>query len=184
MSKNLNLSLLIASLIITTLELPALTQEQGKTQNKLQFFCGQSYEPTTRKNLPTTFGQPPLGRKIAIVLWKSEWAKGLDSSARCQEVAKRFQSAYEKGILEYLTYGQSNNTPVICATRYYGGPCQQLILTLRQKENPIEVLNQLNDIVRGRSSSVLMQSSGGSQLYVRFDLKGFIDKNSSQNNNK
>jgi len=184
--KNLNLlstTILIAGTITLTGTMPAFTQTE--TRHQIGFSCGQSSEPSTKVNIPTTFAQPLSGNKTAIIVWKNEANKktSLNPTMRCQEVAKRFQLAYDQGVLEYLTYGQMNNQQVICATQDYGGPCQQLILTLKPEDKPMAVLNQLNSIIRGNASKALIQSTGEAQIYIRFNVQEFVNQASPQKNN-
>ena len=152
---------------------PALTQSAS---NRVQFFCGQGYDPEINQYVPTTFAQVPQQRKTAIIRWKSDQFSGWPPKERCEAVSPRFQRAYENGILNYLTHGWMNRQRVVCATGSYGGPCEELLLTLKPGDNPFQVLNQLNAILGGNASSVLNQNTGESQIYIRFDVEAFLEQ--------
>lgn len=158
--------------------LPAWTQTDDRSANRIQFFCAPGYDDELKQSIPTTFAGGQENRKTAIVRWRSDWFKrdSGDPNTRCEEVSARFQQAYQLGMLAYLTHGRMSGKPVICATRNYGGACQQLILTLKAEDDPNEVLNQLNSILQGGASTVLNQSTGDSQVYIRFDVEAFVNQ--------
>ena len=182
MKKQVALTILTASAIAVTSALPVLTQTEVNLTSQLQFFCTEGYDPDLKQYIPTTFAQRLQDRKTAIIRWRSDWFKrtGWDQEARCQEVALRFQEAYQEGMLEYLTHGRMNHQSVICATRNYGGSCQKLILTLKPQDNPIQVLNLLNSTFNGAAGTVINQSTGESQVYIHFDVQEFVNRASGK----
>ena len=77
--------------------------------------------------------------------------------SRCQAVSKQFQIAYESGNLEFITHGQKNGYPIICATNVANGPCVVQLFTLKAGDDPEAVLAELFDIRGGLTSRVLEQ---------------------------
>ncbi len=169
--------------VIATGALAVFNTSQALTQtspSQVLFFCRQGYDPGVKQSVPTTFAQRPQQRKTAIIRWTSGQLSQWEPMKRCEAVSPRFQSAYDKGILTYLTYGWINRQRVICSTRDYGGPCEELLFTLKTEDNPVQVLNQLNSILGGNASSVLNQNTGQSQVYIRFDIDAFLKQASAQ----
>ena len=85
--------------------------------------------------------------------WGSSWTP----IARCKAVSKQFQIAYESGNLEFITHGQKQGYPIICATNVANGPCVVQLFTLKLGDDPKAVLAELFDIRGGLTSRVLEQ---------------------------
>lgn len=59
-----------------------------------------------------------------------------------------------------------NNQPVIC-TAYADGSCQRLLFTLRKGiDRPLDVVEQLQETLMGRSVSTIPQSDGDPQVIL------------------
>jgi len=160
---------------------PAMPLAQANPRD-IQFICASSYDPSSQGRVPTTFAWTPRG-KIAIIRWKSNWAAntGYTPEARCNAVSPRFDEAYQNGTLVYLTNGRLNNQKVICTTRE-ANDCDTVLLTLQPDENELMVLRQLNNILQGRASAPLEQSSeqlehsdGTPQIYFNLDIETFLE---------
>jgi Circadian oscillating protein COP23 len=177
MKKLLALTVLVTGAIALFNTSQALTQP---APSRVMFFCRHGHDPEVNQSVPTTFAQHPQQRKTAIIRWKSGQLGQWEPIKRCEAVSPRFQTAYDKGTLNYLTYGWINRQRVICSTRDYGGPCEELLFTLKAEDNPVQVLNQLNSILGGNASSVLNQNTGQSQVYIRFDVDAFLKQASAQ----
>ena len=131
----------------------------------------------------TTYAWNPTNKK-AVVYWARDdfSGNGFDQETRCQEVSPRFQNAYDKGTLKFLTNGFINKQPVICTAKEVGGDCQELLITLLHQDNAEETLDHLSQILRGDGGKPLTQSSGdkvytqGDRIYVEVDIDGFLNQ--------
>ncbi|MBC1240689.1 MULTISPECIES: COP23 domain-containing protein [Nostoc] len=132
---------------------------QGKT-----YFCEQSND-----GVWTTYAKNYNNKKIPII----RWVKTLGSytpKIRCQEVSARFQGAYEKGILNYLTTGISGSQAVICAASQYGGPCSQLLFTLKSHQDASSVLQNLVEIGYRARGPISQSQDASSQVYIDMSM--------------
>ncbi len=128
----------------------------------------------------TTFAKNYNNQKIPVI----RWVKTLGNytpAARCQEVSSRFQSAYEKGILNYLTTGISGSQAVICAASQYGGPCSQLLFTLKSPRDASSVLQNLVEIGYKARGPVLQSEDASSQIYI--DMSMLVNEKAPQREN-
>jgi len=67
---------------------------------------------------------------------------GYSAKTRCEQVSPRFQEAYDKGTLNYMTNGtwkgqNGKDKPVICAASVLGGDCETLLFTSAPKREAI-----------------------------------------------
>ena len=93
-----------------------------------------------------------------MIRWvSSNWGSSWTPMSRCQAVSKQFQIAYESGNLEFITHGQKNGYPIICATNVANGPCVVQLFTLKAGDDPEAVLAEIFDIRGGLTSRVLEQ---------------------------
>ncbi|MBC6477534.1 MAG: hypothetical protein GDA56_06835 [Hormoscilla sp. GM7CHS1pb] len=105
---------------------------------------------------------------------------GYSAKKRCEQVSPRFQEAYDKGTLNYMTNGtwkgkNGKDQPVICAASVLGGDCETLLFTLRHKDDSQKILAQLNEIIQDNSSKPARHDSGVSdQIYIKVDLEDFL----------
>jgi hypothetical protein len=129
---------------------------------------------TSRDGVPTTYALTATGRKVAVIRWVKNWGGKYTPEVRCREVSEKFQSASEQGLLKYLTYGIKSGQKVICVAGEYGGPCQQILFTLRSNENPDLVLQDMMS-VGFRAQGPVVQSEDGSPQYY-YDFEKFIEK--------
>ncbi|MDZ8079736.1 MAG: COP23 domain-containing protein [Nostoc sp. DcaGUA01] len=142
---------------IASISSPSLAQ--AKT-----YFCEKSND-----GVWTTYAKNYNNKKIPII----RWVKTLGNytpKIRCQEVSSRFQSAYEKGILNYLTSGISGNQAVICAASQYGGPCSQLLFTLKSHKDASSVLQNLVEIGYRARGPILQSEDASSQVYIDMSM--------------
>ena len=170
----------LSALTVTTLAFTALLftilPSFGRV-NKVKFICSKDYDAKSDQVFYATLAK--VGNtKTTIVFWKSEAFinSGWSPKKRCQAVTPKFQSAYDKQVLRYLTYGWQNGQPIICAADSFGGPCQESLFTLKRDDDPWEVLSILNNTLRGEANQVLNQSTGEYQHYVRFDIDQFLNQ--------
>jgi hypothetical protein len=159
--------------LIATLTLSAIPIVQAQTRSdKIQFTCRAGFDKNTGKKQPTTYLWFQ-GNKHGVV----RWVKAMGSTTpqeRCNEVSSRLQEALDNGSLNFVTNGRMNNQPVICTAREYKGDCDTLILTLRDEDKPLEVLEGFKEALMGRSMGPMIHSSGFPQMYYQIDLQDTI----------
>lgn len=151
------------------------------TPSQVRFTCGTSEDPNEQKSYPTTLAYFPQANQTAIIRWKKDWGKEWPAKRRCEVVSPKFQQAYEQGLLNYLTWGYLSKSPqddtkIICAAKHYGGRCDLTLFTLSKEDDPWEVMQNLNYIIQGSASTVINQSTGKSQAYIRFDVESFLNR--------
>jgi len=159
----------------TSPELPAISAQGWK------FICREGKKQNGKLLSPTTYAWRPEGKK-ALVRWEKDVfeAMGYPPMTRCQQVSPRFQEAYDRGTLNYMTNGtwkdkNGKDQPVICAAKVLKGDCETLLFTLRHKDDSEKILAQLNEIIQGSSSKPVGHDSGVSdQIYIKVDLEEFL----------
>ena len=170
-NQSLSISLALVSLttaIVTANIAPSFSQSAAPDQ--VTFFCKEVYDRASGEKIPATVAWVP-GRQgnVRIVGWKSEYflKKGWNAQKRCEEVTPKFQKAYDEGRLNFLTTGTAGGYPIICAVAQQGESCDSIaqLFTIKPHDNPDLVLQQLMDILEGKTSDMLLQSSGN-QIYV------------------
>jgi hypothetical protein len=144
------------------------------TNSPVQFICSEGYDRVSTRRLPTTYAWTQRG-KIALVRWKTEQFPGYPPQKRCEEVSPRFQEAYESGTLSFITNGMMNRQPVICTTRQYGGGCETLLMTLRLQDNSLAILEELKNVLKGRTSGPVVHSSGTARVYYQINIEQFLE---------
>ncbi|CCQ55903.1 MAG: COP23 domain-containing protein [Crocosphaera sp.] len=101
----------------------------------------------------------------------SEWTP----QKRCEEVSSRFQEAYDNGSLQYIGNGWENNQPVICTAREKGDDCVTTLMTLRPKDDPIKMTQNMVNLLRGRATGVIRHSATEkSTQYFEIDFDKFL----------
>jgi hypothetical protein len=177
MSKNLPTKLivfLLSGCVLTTIGITSLIN-QAKADDPVRFICASGYDQLTEKRFPTTYAWTPRG-KIAIIRWKYSWFnnKTVTPQQRCQQVSFRFQTAYNNQSLAYITNSRLNGQNVICTTRNYKGTCETTLLTLRPEDDPLQILDDLKDILRGRATEPIEHSSQQPPVYYQIDINKFL----------
>jgi hypothetical protein len=147
---------------------PALSQPKGPAQ--ITFFCKDVYDPASGQKIPATFAWVPERQgNITVVGWKSQYfaKRGWNAQKRCADITPRFQQAFDSGRLQYLTTGASSGYPVVCAIAKQEDACNSTsqLFTLKPHDQPTLVLQQLMDVLTGKASDMLLQSSDG-KTYV------------------
>ncbi len=101
--------------------------------------------------------------QVPIVIWDSLafTSSGFSPLTRCKTVTRRFKSLHSSGRLKYLTAGQVNSQPVICATIRSTDRCssQNLLFTLKPGSEPQGVLQRLNDIRNRIAKNIVVEES-------------------------
>lgn len=169
----MKLKSLILGLLTTTVTLVGVAANYPKANaqvnNRVRFICGQSYDQETNRRLPTTIAVTSAGRKN-IIQWESKNIQGYSPQRRCQEVSGRFQEAYQKRMLNFLTTSQVNNQPVICIARRYQDGCQMLLMTLLPGEDTLRVANDLRNALNGRQVGPVRHSSEVPSVYYEINI--------------
>jgi hypothetical protein len=165
---------LLTGCTLTTIGITSIVS-QAKAEDQVRFICASGYDQQTNQRFPTTFAWTPRG-KIAIIRWKYSWFnnKSVTSQQRCQQVSSRFQTAYNNQSLAYITNGRVNSQNVICTTRSHKGNCETTLLTLRPQDDPLQILDDLKDILRGRATEPIPHSSQQTQVYYQIDINKFL----------
>lgn len=174
----ISVSIALATLSISIQPGFSQTETDANSPNKVTFFCQQLYDPASGEKAPmTVVWIPERQGHVRIIGWKSEaFGKNWTPQKRCDEVSPKFQKFYELGQLNYLTAGtiktrtQNGNIlakQVICAVHDTQSLCnvQNQLFTIKDTEEPDEVLKSLVDILRGASANPIWQSSD-QRLYL------------------
>lgn len=162
-TRTLSLRLASAGLIATVL-LGAIAPgfSQSGTPNRITFFCREVFDRASGTKIPATLAWVPgRGGNVRLIGWKSEYFSKR-SPVRCAEVTQKFQKAYDEGRFNYLTTGRAKGYPIVCAISRTDDPCDgnSQLFTVKPHDNPDLVLQQLMDILEGKTSDMLLQSSG------------------------
>ncbi len=146
------LTQILAAMTIAVGTATALSQPSpAQSKPDHTFFC------SSRNGIPETRFRIPGGSSPMIRWVTSNWGSSWTPMSRCQAVSKQFQIAYESGNLEFITHGQKNGYPIICATNVANGPCVVQLFTLKAEDDPEAVLAEIFDIRGGLTSRVLEQ---------------------------
>jgi Circadian oscillating protein COP23 len=173
MMRQLIATVLTTSAIAITIPFFAQTTQ---ARSEVKFICSDGFDRASGQRLPTTYAWTDKG-KIAIVRWSKKWGSGqaFTPQRRCEEVSPRFQEAFNNGTLNFITNGTMNGQPTICAAKENKGACQTLLMTLRPEENPLQLLNNLKDVLNGRGAGPIQHSSGTPQVYYQVDMEAFLN---------
>ena len=159
-------SALLTSLTLLTLGATA-TRSQAES-NDVTFFCGQMFDRAANENIPaTTVWVPERKAHVHLIAWKSDYFYKWNRQERCDTVSQKFRDFYKQGRLNYLTYGEVNNSQVICAVANQGERCdsENMLFTVKPQDYPNIVLERLMGILVSNASPPLYQSTG-KQVYV------------------
>jgi hypothetical protein len=163
---------IVTGLLATGLEASLADQSQTK---QVRFYCGQSFDVSSNKILPTTFVATSVRREpVAVVRWKSSFA-GYKPQDRCNVVSQKFQKAWASGTFKFLTAGTSQKTGqgIICGVANQGDRCDEskMLFTLRNARDAGDVIASIQQTQRGLTGKVLEQSSGGELVDMEELLK-------------
>ena len=154
---------------------PAPAQEA--TEPSANFYCGQSYDPTSKTNVPTTLvAISGRSEPLALITWKSEYFAEYTPQVRCDKISPKFQAAYTGGKMNYLVTGTHRKTgqAIICGIGVDTETCENdtnLLFTLKPYSNGKLVLGQLMGILTGDSNNPIYQSSGGTE---KIDMRALL----------
>jgi hypothetical protein len=158
--------LFIQMLTASAIALGAITAvSQPSPAETNTYFCG-----TSNGGVPTTFAKSVTGKRIPLIRWFSTMGTEYTPKRRCQEVSARFQEAYEKGLLNYMTTGIMRNQQVVCAASRYGGSCSHLLFTLRPEQDAGEALQALFDIGTQARGPIAESEDASPEIYIDMNL--------------
>jgi Circadian oscillating protein COP23 len=164
--KNKLAILLTGSLLVAS----AVVLVPARAEDKVNFYCGKSYDPLSKAKIPTTLVSVP-GRQepIALIRWKSEYFAKYTPQQRCNIISPKFQTAYSTGQLKYIAMGQHRRTGqgIVCGLGSKNDTCEDdtnMLFTLKPYTNGQLVLSQLVGIVEGDSNNPIYQNSGGQEI--------------------
>jgi Circadian oscillating protein COP23 len=139
---------------------------------KIQLFCGISYNTRLKKNVPTTIAQKG-SEKRAIAQWLKPMGDYWTPERRCQQVSQGMQAANSAGNLKYITSGKMNGQRVICTETEVSGDCNNLLMALRVEDKSLKFLGEIKEIFNGYNSSFICgwgSSSGEPGIDLSIDL--------------
>ncbi len=156
---------------------PVLAQEQDEIEGK--FYCGKSYDPVSRQNIPTTLlSSSDREKPLAVILWESKYfSKEYTPQKRCSLVSPKFQAAYTAGRLEYLVVGKHKKTraKIVCGVRNQNESCNSdvnMLFTLKPYTDGRSVLKQLTvSFESGKATSSFTENSMNREV---FNLGDFL----------
>ncbi len=169
-------ALTMTSMAVTTI------QTRPAQGSFTQFFCD-----TTNYPHPTTVVRTPK-RTTDIIHWRYNH-QNYTARERCEQVSRRFQDAYNEGLLGYLTTGEMDGQPIICVAEYKGGNCVGMLFTLLHQDNREEKLDKLLELRDYASVALQMglelTTEVDGRLYINietwFDLIRIEQQRESQN---
>ena len=161
------IQLFVKALAVGAIALSAIasTSQPSSAETTNTYFCG-----TSNGGVPTTFARSATGRRIPIVRWFATLGGKYTPKVRCQEVSTRFQAAYEKGLLNYMTTGIMAGQQVVCASSQYGGSCSHLLFTLKPGQNASEAIQALFDIGAQARGPITQAEAASPEIYIDMNL--------------
>jgi Circadian oscillating protein COP23 len=145
---------------------------QNESSGTVQFVCGQSADITSRTTLPATVanvsGNP---ENIVLIVWKSEFfGAKYTPQQRCLIVS----SAIDKAFRESRTYigsgtDKATGLGIVCAVANPEQRCDRsnMLLTMKSYQTADETIQQLGQIMQGKTGQPIYQSSGGKRVNLR-----------------
>lgn len=159
--------LLLTPLLLTGAILDNVTPVQSEVA-EIQFVCDTSFSEKLNKKVPTTIALKPNG-KILLIKWVRDIDNHWTPQRRCDMFSENINRAYKDGTLKFITSSRENGNKVICTANKKGGKCENILMVLRPKDNPLVLLNDLKGALNGRSASHIEHSSPNSQIYIQID---------------
>ena len=147
----------------------------SESSEKMQFTCGSTYNDQLKQKVPTTIAWRSSDRR-AIVQWTKPMDNYWSPEKRCEQVSTQINQAFEAGTLKFITNGKMNGQNVICTATEVNGDCQNLLMTLRSEDKPLEFLSELKDIFNGRNTGPRTHKSNDPQIYYKIDLQSMWQK--------
>jgi Circadian oscillating protein COP23 len=145
---------------------------QSESSGTVQFVCGRSADSSSRATLPATVanvsGNP---ENIVLIVWKSEFfGTKYTPQQRCSIVS----SAIDRAFRERRTYigagtDKATGLGIVCAVANPEQRCDRsnMLLTMKSYQTADETIDQLGQIMQGKTGQPIYQSSGGKRVNLR-----------------
>ena len=177
---SLSIVLLLTPLLLIGTVLSNVATTQAETVEiakiaELKFSCDTSFNEKLNKKVPTTIAWRPNG-KIVLIQWVKDLGNYWTPQKRCDEFSREINDAHRDGTLKFITSSRDKGDKVICTATEKGGKCKNILMTLRPKDNPLIILNDIKGALDGLSVSHIEHSSQTSKIYIQIDWDKFIDK--------
>lgn len=149
---------------------PATEPDQNSATFK--FSCGQAADPSSKKNLPATVATVSGNPESAVlIVWKSEYFGGkYTPQQRCGIASKAIDKAFHEG-RTYIGSGtdKASGLGIICAVANPEQLCDRsnMLFTLKSYQSADATVEQLGQILEGKSGTPIYQSSGGKRVNLR-----------------
>ena len=148
-------------------------QSIAQTPSKVSFYCGQTFDPSTDKIVPTTIVASSSKREpVALIQWKSKISGKFTPQVRCNTVSAKFQQAWSAKRLNYLTAGldKASGLGIICGVKELATPCNRssMLFTLANGADANETLDRIRGIGKGNGGNPDPQSSGNSVVDINW----------------
>jgi Circadian oscillating protein COP23 len=170
-------NLLLTTLAIASFSVAAIsstlaqtsTQTPASNTTTTRIYCGQSYDPSSKQNLPTTLASSTgQTEPTALIVWKSEFfGRNFTPQKRCEVVSPKFQAAFQAGRV-YLSSGVDKATGqgIICSATSANDACDKssMLFTLKSYQKARETMERLTTLASGATDVVSVESSGGRQV--------------------
>ena len=168
-------ALLLSTALITGTIPAAFSSAQSTAESDsgtIQISCSEATDPSSRKVLPATVanvsGNP---ENIVLIIWKSEFfGTKYTPQERCSIVSTAIQTAFKEG-RTYIGAGIDKKTGlgIVCGVANPDQPCDRtnMILTMKSYQSADETIDQLGQIMKGKTGKPIYQSSGGKRVDLR-----------------
>jgi hypothetical protein len=156
--------IIIGSLIIFITQ-ASFGQSNSSINNT--YYCG------TYQNKPATFVRDSI--TFPIIIWISnDLFQHQNPKQRCESASYKFEEAYQKGFLNYMTYDKFDRKNAICVAGYKNGKCLQdgVLFYLNPDTNPEVALSHLTEFHKQITDGPLKQ---GSELIFYENGKAYIN---------
>ena len=161
--------LLTSTLAIGSLSFPSAAQENSPS---LQIVCGKAQDPSSKKAEPATIAKVAGSSEEAVlIIWKSEYfGTKFTPKQRCGIVSAKIQTAVQQGRV-YIGAGidKASGAGIICGVAQPTETCDRrnMFFTMKSYQDAQDTIQQLGDIIQGRTGVPIYQSSTGKRVNLR-----------------
>ncbi|MCY7337789.1 MAG: COP23 domain-containing protein [Chamaesiphon sp.] len=171
---NLFLATLVTAGILTNISQPSFA-DKPQQKRQVRFYCGQSFDSSSQKIVPTTFAATSERKEpVAVIRWKFGFV-GYSTQNRCNIVSTKFQTAWADGRLRFLVAGASPATGqgIICGVADREQACNDstMLFTLKNEKQAQTAIASIERIKTGTTSNPGYQSSGSDPVDLEELLK-------------
>lgn len=175
----MNKLLVSAAAIGCLVSIAAFTTSQATAKNPpvARFYCGQSFDPSSKEFVPTTIVATSAKKEtISLIMWKSTaFGDEYTPQTRCQNVSSKLQEAWDAKRFQYLLSGtlKSTGQGIVCAVADKKGKCNQssMLFTLTSGSNAKEIISRIKGVTSGKTSNPVAQSSADDAVDIQAMLE-------------